>query len=510
MNKTHITILVLALILLGTSVFVYKAFYLHFPLTADVESPLWNIEARLTFSGRSRPAKASVWIPTSSKNALVLDESFISRGFGVNASQEDLNRQAVWSIRHAQGFHTLYYRAVVRAGEDEIEKVTGRAPEVPESEYQDALKAAADQVLLDITRSSADTEGLVLGLLRELHRPSPSEAMKLLLGRNKSPAAKASLAVRILAHGKIPARVVNGIRLVDDARNVPVIQWLEVYEAEKRVWQPYDLFWKKKGVPNHYFIWWYGAEPLAHVERGDHLQTIISVSRNQERAISSVDVGGRLSQSKLLEFSLFSLPLQTQAVYRTLLTVPLGVFLLIILRNMVGIKTFGTFMPVLIALAFRETDLISGIILFSIIVASGLLVRFYLEQLKLLLVPRLGAVLIVVVLLMVAMSVITYKLGIDRGVSIALFPMVIMTMTIERMSIVWEERGASDAMKQGFGTLLSASLCYLVMTIPALSHFVFVFPESLLVLLAFTLLLGRYTGYRLVELKRFKVLAGEG
>jgi hypothetical protein len=221
MSKTHITILVLALILLGSSLFVYKAFYLHFPLTADVESRLWNIEARLTFSGRSRPAKASVWIPTTSKNALVLDESFISRGFGVNASQEDLNRQAVWSIRNAQGFHTLYYRAVVRAGEDEIEKVSGKTPEATESEYQDALKAAADQVLLDITRSSADTEGLVLGLLRELHRPSPSEAMKLLLGRNKSPAAKAALAVKILAHGKIPARVVNGIRLVDDGRNVP-------------------------------------------------------------------------------------------------------------------------------------------------------------------------------------------------------------------------------------------------------------------------------------------------
>jgi len=38
---------------------------------------------------------------------------------------------------------------------------------------------------------------------------------------------------------------------------------------------------------------------------------------------------------------------------------------------------------------------------------------------------------------------------------------------------------------------------------------VFVFPESLLVLLAATLMLGRYSGYRLVELPRFKVLAGK-
>ena len=37
----------------------------------------------------------------------------------------------------------------------------------------------------------------------------------------------------------------------------------------------------------------------------------------------------------------------------------------------------------------------------------------------------------------------------------------------------------------------------------------FTFPELLLIVLAVTILLGRYTGYRLVELPRFKVLAQE-
>jgi hypothetical protein len=35
--------------------------------------------------------------------------------------------------------------------------------------------------------------------------------------------------------------------------------------------------------------------------------------------------------------------------------------------------------------------------------------------------------------------------------------MVIMTMTIERMSIVWEERGPGEAMKEGLGTLVAAA-----------------------------------------------------
>jgi hypothetical protein len=188
--------------------------------------------------------------------------------------------------------------------------------------------------------------------------------------------------------------------------------------------------------------------------------------------------------------------------------VPLGALLLVVLRNVIGIKTFGTFMPVLIALAFRETQLVWGIVLFSTIVALGLSVRFYLEHLKLLLVPRLASVLIVVVLLMAVLSVFSHKLGLERGLSVALFPMVILAMTIERMSIVWEERGATEALQQGGGSLVVAILAYIVMTNRFMEHLIFVFPELLLVVLAGTVLLGRYSGYRLLELFRFKALVG--
>ncbi len=171
-------------------------------------------------------------------------------------------------------------------------------------------------------------------------------------------------------------------------------------------------------------------------------------------------------------------------------------------------KTFGTFMPVLIALAFRQTELVWGIVLFGIVLSIGIGVRFYLERLKLLLVPRLASVVIVVVVIMAFLSIVSHKLGFDRGLSVALFPIVILAMTIERMTIVWDERGPQEAFKQAFGSLIVSILCYLAMNLPLVQHLVFVFPETLLVVLAGTLLLGRYSGYRLLELPRFRVLGG--
>jgi hypothetical protein len=87
--------------------------------------------------------------------------------------------------------------------------------------------------------------------------------------------------------------------------------------------------------------------------------------------------------------------------------------------------------------------------------------------------------------------------------------MVIISMTIERMSIVWEERGASEAIQEGVGSLLVAALAYLVMGILWLEHLIFVFPELLLLVIVATLLVGRYTGYRLLELRRFRAFAKE-
>jgi len=187
--------------------------------------------------------------------------------------------------------------------------------------------------------------------------------------------------------------------------------------------------------------------------------------------------------------------------------VPIGAFIMLLLRNLVGVKTYGTFMPVLIALSFRDTQLVSGLVLFTGIVVLGLLIRFYLERLKLLLVPRLAAVVITVILLMALVSIASHRMDLEVGLSVALFPMVILAMTIERMSIIWEELGASDAIKQGVGSLAVAAVCYLLMFHPQIEHLVFVFPELLLIVLGVNLLLGRYTGYRLTELMRFRDLS---
>jgi hypothetical protein len=115
-------------------------------------------------------------------------------------------------------------------------------------------------------------------------------------------------------------------------------------------------------------------------------------------------------------------------------------------------------------------------------------------------------VLVIVIGLMLGVSLVSARIGFEPGLSIALFPMVILTMTIERMSIVWDERGGATAVKECAGSLFVAICGYFAMTEPHFGYLMFVFPELLLVALAACLLFGAYTGYRLSELLRFRDL----
>jgi hypothetical protein len=81
--------------------------------------------------------------------------------------------------------------------------------------------------------------------------------------------------------------------------------------------------------------------------------------------------------------------------------------------------------------------------------------------------------------------------------------MIILAWTIERLSITWEEEGPKEVFIQGGGSLFVAVLAFLLMDLNVVKHLVFNFPELHLVVLGVILLLGRYTGYRLLELKRF-------
>jgi len=508
MNNWPVYRLVAILAVTGAALFFFKWLVLGYPLAVGAQTDVWDVEVRVRFTANDAPVKVSLFIPSSIPPYSIIDENFVSHGYGLLTRRSDGNRKSVWSVRNASGMQSLYYRALIQhAPIQQQAKTTPRHPPQPdEVNLPDAHLLAAKALLAEVRAQSADPDTLVANLLLRLRTPGHDTNAALLVGATADTTKRIRAAIQVLALDHIPARMLRGVRLETAGRNVPIVPWLQVYDGKR--WRHFDPDTGETALPADYLVLWHGPEELLRISGGRNPNVVVSVRPGEHAAIRAAEVRSRLIGPQLSRFSLLSLPVQTQEVYRILLMIPVGALLLVIARNLVGIKTFGTFMPILIALAFRETELLWGLFLFVMVLSIGLVVRFYLERLRLLVVPRLAAILTVVVMVMALLSVVSNMLGFERGLSVALFPMVILTMTIERMTIVWEEQGSGEAMRQGLGSLLVASLAYLVMSYVALRHLIFMFPELLLIVFAVLLLFGRYSGYRLSELFRFRALAG--
>lgn len=506
--KQHLVLLISTLILMGLSIFLYRHFYLGVPLKPTDVVDSWTIEANLKFYAQGVPVKANFIIPNMPPSYSVLDEYFITHDYGVTTSKKGFNRETIWSIRRAHGLQSLYYRGVYKKNdiEDTPLDKPGRffKPELTEAQTQ-----AADAIVTEVRSTSADIQTFAQEMVKLLNKGHEGN-IKILMERYANTSTDkvqklAATAVVVLAQANIHAMVVTGVHLATQ-NNAKMDTYLAVYNDKE--WIFIDPKKGTPGLPENFFVWaWqYGDEPLFSIKGGKHVQFKIAVSPTPVSALTVAKIRGAQTDSQLIKFSLLQLPISAQQTYQILLMIPVGAFIILLLRNFVGLVTFGTFMPVLIALAFRETNVIWGVTLFVIIVFFGLLVRFYLDHLRLLLVPRLAVILTVVILIMVVISIICVQLGLENGLSVALFPMVILTMTIERMCIAWDERGPFEAIKSGVGSLAAAIIAYEVMRNTEIEYLFFAFPEFLFILVALILLAGQYRGYRLFELLRFKAL----
>ena len=506
MKQQYVYVLAALLAVVGLSMFFFKWQVLGFPVRADLEKPVWTIESAIRFDSGPGTIKVQLHVPTLTPGFRMLNENSVSRGYGFSLNYGSGGREAQWTIRRADGEQTIYYRISVFE-DDSVDDSDTVPPFPPRPVINEPLNTAVEVLVSDVRDRSADTASFTTELLRRLNDPSPDPNVELLLSGVDDNADFVGIATTLLAAARIPARVVHGLPLAGRQRHAELVPWLEVHDGDR--WLYFNPATGEQNLPDRFFVWWRGSEPLLNVEGGSNVEADFAVQENHVDAVAIAESQAAQRDTSAIDFSLYSLPIQTQAVYGVILMIPIGALIMVLMRNIVGIDSFGTFMPVLIALAFRETRLLWGVIMFTLLVALGLSIRFLLERLRLLLVPRLSAVLIVVVLLMLLISLMSHRLGLETGLSVALFPMVIIAMTIERMSVVWEERGPTDAIRAGLGSLAIAVAAYVFMGMAWLEHLIFTFPELLLVVLALVVLAGRYTGYRLTELRRFRALGGQ-
>jgi 7 transmembrane helices usually fused to an inactive transglutaminase/Transglutaminase-like superfamily len=495
----------------------YKVARLGYSLKDVLPVTQYEVTYVLSFDGHGQDVRVRSFLPSSDAHQTVTEERDVSSGLHLAQAMNGANRVATWTgaeapdraeIRH--GFKVLP-RRVVYDLPAELAVPDAYAPSVavylrPEKEIQ----VDAPEIAATVERIGAG-EGPLVERLRRIFeftagltaRPfkGTTDALTALRLGEASCNGKSRLFVALARAAGIPARLVGGLIMQPGVKRTSH-QWVEAWVAGH--WVPFcPLNRHFAQLPERYLVLYYGDESLfthtkdINFDYRFETRTALVPSPRAKASFTFFDVWGLFDRLKL-----------PYALLRTILMLPVGALVVVVFRNVVGMPTFGTFLPALLAAAAGEVGAWYGVLAVVIAVAAVAAVRWGLQRLELLHSPTLAILLAAVVFTLLTTTLVAERLGFEPLTKVTLFPIAVLAICAERFYLSLAEHGGRAAAKELAGTLLVMLACFVLMSSLALQVLVIGFPEVIFLVIAANVYLGRWVGMRLSEYRRFRELLG--
>ncbi len=488
------------------------------------DEPGYSVALSMACTGYGEPVSIQVTLPLVTERQFILHEKQTAPGFQYIIDATDDNRIGVWKIANLQGNNQVVYSFLAQPEE---RKYTLPDVALIEDDYPESLQpclAAESEIQSDDPLVQTKARQLAAGsrnvpeIIDRIYRylrdevqyrdfAGKTDAVTALKLQEASCNGKNRLFVALCRSLGIPARVAGGLILNAGSKRT-THSWTEVWIGGR--WVPFCVVNDYYAmIPAHYLELYKGDRALITHTRGigfdyrwkiwERLPTEDQVLRAD--ADNEVNVLRTWARFKDVHISMNLLLI--------ILTLPVGVTLITFCRNVIGVRTFGTFMPALMAVAFRDTGLLYGVLMFVIVVAIGQVAVWLLDRLNLLHISKMAVLLTIVVMTILALSTLALRTGHAQAAAVSLFPLAILTITAERFSMATMEDGLRPTILRFLMSLLVAALAYGLMAANLLRQILIAYPESLLYVIAINILLGLWTGLRLTEYFRFGALFRE-
>ncbi|MEW6775129.1 MAG: UUP1 family membrane protein [Bdellovibrionota bacterium] len=513
----------IALLLLANLLLLLRAVRGHVRLSDMHPRIDYLVDLQVELDAQGDTATARVFLPKTNDFQTIRSERVESARLAYNLVSEGANRRGVWEARGIDGHELATYHATVTVHPKRFELPAGvpipeRYPdriaqylgstETIQSDSEEIRKAAQE---IREKLPSQDTATVVRGLYDfVLHEVKNSDyentldALTTLKWREAFCGGKSRLLAALLRASNIPARLVGGLILTPGSKKT-THAWVQAWVNGE--WVPLDALNDHFAEhPANYLILYEGDHALVSRTKNINFNYLFNIEKWRVPPDEMMVAGGASSYNTYVFWNVFRQAHISLNLLRILLLLPVGVLIVILLRNVVGLATFGTFQPALLAVAFRETGFLWGVGLYFSVLVIGALLRLVLDRFQLLHTPRLAVLLTFIVGFMLAISYWGVQVGVLAPAHVSMFPIALLAITVEGAFIKTQERGISETVKILAGTLLAVALVYAAFDSHLLQAVVFVYPEVLLAVLAAYLLIGRWVGLRLFEYKRFRWL----
>lgn len=481
----------------------YKVKYWGFTFSPKKTTDVWTIDAKVSFKPISDNVEISLAVPNNKDSFEILSEEIVGEGYDILHDKKE--SRIVFKGQNKKGKQNVYYRLNIFDAESGVVEL-----EKPKKIKRPIFSQEEEFMMFKIWELAELQEGnKVQRAIKAVNLEVANPTMSLVLPMKHTQKEFAEKIINVLAFKRIPARIARALKLEEGKKTEQTEIMVEAFYDNK--WSLYDLGSAQIGLPKNWIVFQRGGVSQLDVFGGEDSKVRFSVLKSVATPLKMAEYRARNSSGLVLpfEYSVYSLPVLEQNTLKWLMIFPLAILVVVIMRNVIGVSTMGTFTPMLLAMALVKTGFISGLACFSVMIFLGLLMRGVVARMNLLLVPRISFVVIFVILLIQVLTIVGYRLNYEIISSAIFFPIIITAWIIERASITWEEDGAKNTIKEIFNTLMTAIVTYFVISNEFVRHFMFAFNEFNIVIMFVVMLLGTYTGYRLTELARFAPLVNK-
>ncbi len=513
-------IIVIGLVSAWAGITALKFGVLGYRLDQIVPQQAYDLTIATQAQGHGEDLVIGHYLPLSELGQSI-DQEKISGDFtSYHIERENGNRRIEYDF--TQSFGELRTSMIVRARTNRVRYRLPGSYRVPEhtshhlSLYlketdliqtnDSAIVRTYNELGLDDETDAVSSIKTVFGYVYEEIRPArfsgeTDAALTCRLGE-ASCNGKSRLMVALLRRRGIPSRLVGGIILRGKTKRTGH-QWVEVYLNGSWVpFCPLNGYFAEK--PAHYMSFYRGDHAmLSHTSR---IRFDYHYSIAKKLVPRSENLGGHGVFDIVNVWQTFASAGIPVSLLSVVLVIPIGALVTIIFRNVIGLQTFGTFLPALVSYSFFGTGLWWGMAIFAGIIMAGALVNRMLGALRLLHTPRLTIIMVFVVGALIALGTAGARFGNSHFAQAFFFPLAILSITIERFFTIAQERGMRKSIEILGWTMLVVAFCYMVMSSVFLQMVMVVLPETFLLVVAAALYFGHWTGIRVSELIRFRTL----
>lgn len=518
MNRISYKTIAYGMIIIPIVIIFLKYFAWGYSFQRILPKTSFVVEINQSFNATNDSVKATIYIPKSSKHQVISEEVNNSPDLNLEFNNFKNDRKAIWSADRVnkKAFINYSFSYIGQAIQYKISDSL-----IIAQEYSPTIEAylkptkniqSKHPFIKDLHQREIGSQDTLLKALTSIYdycyslKPKPfrgvTDALTAAKLEEASCNGKSRLFVALCQRSKIPARLVGGVILNIGSKKTSH-QWVEVYIARK--WVPFDaLNGHFAFLPSHYLTLYHGDEFLISHTKNINYDYVFNIKK---RLVSNPDLKTELKSNLFNAYKIweaFERVGISLGLLKIILLLPLGGLIVALFRNVIGVKTFGVFLPALIAIASQETGLMYGLISFSLVVLVVSLVHFPLERLGLLYTPKMVVMLVCVVIAFIIISAVGIWIDINALAYVTLFPIVVITITAERFAKTIVEDGYWDAVRLTIQTLFVASVAYLVMSSITMEALFLGYPELFLFIIGINILLGRWIGLRLTEYNRFK------